>query len=216
MATLKAIKAGLRKRVSSTLRALTQEDVNKQTEQVVAQLLRQPFFERSRNVACYLSMPIGEIDTAPLVASILQSGKKLFVPRLDPTVKGRMDFLRVYGEDDLASFPAGLWGIREPGALYEGARRQNAFDEDCDNLDLILVPAVAFDRSFGRLGHGKGYYDRFLWQYKATNRSMPLLVGLGLKEQMLEAEDVPMGEHDWPMDVIVGPNGIIHRSAPGL
>lgn len=52
-------------------------------------------------------------------------GKTLFVPRLDPILKGRMDFLRVYGEDDLASFPAGLWGIREPEEHYQGGRRQS-------------------------------------------------------------------------------------------
>ncbi|KAI0743188.1 nagb/rpia/CoA transferase-like protein [Irpex lacteus] len=212
LTTLKAIKSTVRKRISSTLRALTQEDIRQQTEQVGANLLRQPFFHQSKNVACYLSMPSGEIDTAPLVMRYSNLVRKtLFVPRLDPILKGRMDFLRVYGEDDLASFPAGLWGIREPGEHYQGGRRQSVFDEDSDNLDLILVPAVAFDHSFGRLGHGKGYYDRFLTQYKATARRMPLLVGLGLKEQILEDEEVPTNELDWRMDVIVGPHGIIHK-----
>jgi len=216
MATLKAIKMGVRRRVALILRSLTQEEINKQTEQVAACLLRQTFFHQSKNVACYLSMPNGEIDTSPLVSAILQSGKSLFVPKLDPTVKGRMNFLRVYGEDDLASFPAGLWGIREPSDQYKGQKRQTVLDEDSETLDLILVPAVAFDHSFGRLGHGKGYYDRFLTQYKSTNRRMPLLVGLGLSEQILEDEDVPMGEFDWIMDAIVGPSGILHRPAAGL
>ncbi|KAI0087404.1 hypothetical protein BDY19DRAFT_893320 [Irpex rosettiformis] len=217
LATLKAIKSTVRKRISSTLHSLTQDEIKQQTEQVTANLLRQPFFHQSRTVACYLSMPGGEVDTAPLVDAVLQSGKTLFVPRMDPLLKGRMDFLRVYGQDDLATFPAGLWGIREPGECYQGGRRQS----DSDNLDLILVPAVAFDHSFGRLGHGKGYYDRFLTQYKATTRNMPLLgkfsfrhgprIGLALQEQILEGEDVPTNELDWRMDVIVGPNGIIHR-----
>ncbi|KAI0701402.1 5-formyltetrahydrofolate cyclo-ligase [Cytidiella melzeri] len=211
LATLKAIKSAVRKRISSTLRSLTQDDVKQQTEQVTATLLRQPFFHQSKNIACYLSMPIGEIDTAPLVSTILRSGKTLFVPRVDPRIIGRMDFLRVYGEDDLTSFPAGLWGIREPGEQYQGRRRQH----NSENLDLILVPAVAFDRSFRRLGHGKGYYDRFLTQRSAhcSGSLLPLAVGLSLEEQILEGGEVPANELDWRMDVIVGPSEIMHKAA---
>ena len=75
-----------------------------------------------------------------------------------------------------------------------------------------------------RLGHGKGYYDRFITSYTAS-RLRPLLgshadlslfhyflttilVALALRQQIIDGE-VPMGEHDWKMDMIVGPDGII-------
>jgi 5-formyltetrahydrofolate cyclo-ligase len=115
-------------------------------------------------------------------------------------------------------------------------------------LDLILLPGdytvmlfwietdvlqgVAFDRSLSRLGHGKGYYDRFISSYVASGRARPLLgvssgcaflvcpsilksiilfptVALALREQVLDAGHVPMGEHDWKMDMIITPDEII-------
>lgn len=46
---------------------------------------------------------------------------------------------------------------------------------ETSDLDLILLPAVAFDRSFARLGHGKGYYDRFITSYQTTFQKKPFL-----------------------------------------
>ncbi len=93
---------------------------------------------------------------------------------------------------------------------------------------------VAFDTSLSRLGHGKGYYDRFITNYTSTHGRKPLLgeleasspektcradnvcrnmdlVGLALREQILEAGRVPTGEHDWKVDIIVGPDGIVRK-----
>jgi hypothetical protein len=54
-----------------------------------------------------------------------KKGKTLYVPKIR-SKNGGMDFLRCYSEDDLASFPAGTWGIREPGDLWEGKNRSSS------------------------------------------------------------------------------------------
>jgi 5-formyltetrahydrofolate cyclo-ligase len=86
---------------------------------------------------------------------------------------------------------------------------------------------VAFDRSLSRLGHGKGYYDGFLSSYVGSGRQKPLLgphlfvsrevrlltvfvaVALALREQVVGSGEVPMGEYDWKVDMIVTPGEII-------
>jgi len=157
-------------------------------------------------------MPKGELDTAPLVSAILAAGKVLYVPKLDTShsARPRMDMLRVYDQSDLDSFPSGLWGIREPPHDRNGEPRSNALDPD-QQLDLVIVPGVAFDTSMGRLGHGKGYYDSFITEYIAkTGRSRPFLVALALNEQVLQGEQVPMiSGHDWRMDCIVRSDGTL-------
>ena len=86
-------------------------------------------------------MPSGELDTSSLVAEIIRSGmcsllstinglirreeKELFVPKIKSTTDGQMDFLRVHGERDLSTFPAGLWGIKEPDYAWQGSQRQS-------------------------------------------------------------------------------------------
>jgi 5-formyltetrahydrofolate cyclo-ligase len=99
-------------------------------------------------------------------------------------------------------------------------------------IETDVLQGVAFDRSLSRLGHGKGYYDRFISSYVASGRPRPLLgvssgcafpvcfpilkcvilfptVALALRDQVLDAGQVPMGEHDWKMDMIITPDEII-------
>lgn len=106
---------------------------------------------------------------------------------------------------------------------------------ETSELDLILLPAVAFDRNFARLGHGKGYYDRFITKYQTTFHKKPLLgacpampsmiddqdnypffrlVGLALREQLLEKERISIDKHDWSMDFIVTPDEVLANSSP--
>jgi 5-formyltetrahydrofolate cyclo-ligase len=72
-------------------------------------------------------------------------------------------------------------------------------------LDLIIVPGVAFTPSGSRLGHGKGFYDKFFREYfkKHPNREKTKLIGLALGEQMLKDEDIPMEPHDFPIDIVL-------------
>ena len=92
-------------------------------------------------------MEVGEVKTSAIIDAIFQSGeyslihpfftlscegftkekkgKKLYVPKIR-SKDGVMDFLRCHSVDDLASFPAGTWGIREPGDLWEGKNRSSS------------------------------------------------------------------------------------------
>ncbi|KAL4254597.1 5-formyltetrahydrofolate cyclo-ligase [Abortiporus biennis] len=209
MATLRAQKRALRKATATALRALSSADIQVQSQEVVSRVIASPFFRDSRTVSCYLNMPDGEVDTSNLVASILQAGKTLYVPKIDVTVDGKMDFLKIYGAEDLRSLPSGTWGIKEPQREWQGGKRDNALEASSDTLDLILLPGVAFDHSLSRLGHGKGYYDRFISAYTSINGRKPLLVALALRPQILDDGKVPTGQHDWKMDVIVGPDYIL-------
>lgn len=94
-----------------------------------------------------------------------------------------------------------------------------------------LPVGVAFDRSMSRLGHGKGFYDRFINSYTGSGRRKPLLgnpsklycfhvandpwvVGLSLREQLLEAASVPMADHDWKLDMVITPDETLVQSDP--
>jgi 5-formyltetrahydrofolate cyclo-ligase len=86
--------------------------------------------------------------------NLLCEGKTLFVPKISDD---RMEFFKVYGEDDLRSFPSGTWGIKEPSTEWQGGKRQSCMcylfeshrkllnrpsvlDEGAEELDVILVP----------------------------------------------------------------------------
>lgn len=95
--------------------------------------------------------------------------------------------------NDIAAVKIAQMGIRIPLEEY--------FIEPVD-LDIVLVPGVAFSRDGKRLGMGKGYYDRFL------TRTRALRVGICATYNLLD--DVPTDEHDALMDYLVTPNGVIN------
>ncbi|KAI3605245.1 hypothetical protein WG66_013157 [Moniliophthora roreri] len=196
---LNAQKKSLRKSIGIVLRGLTSSNINEQSTAVTSKVLALKSFQEAQNICCYLNMPSGELDTSSIVNTILESGKNLFVPKIEEG--NRMQFVRIYNQNDLNTLPRGLWGIKEPTTYYNGESRENVLDT---RLDMILVPGVAFDRSMSRLGHGKGYYDRYLSTYTALGKPRPLLVALSLREQIVD--EVPVDETDWKMDMILTPD----------
>ncbi|KAI0294068.1 hypothetical protein B0F90DRAFT_1759079 [Multifurca ochricompacta] len=197
-ASLTSKKKVLRKSLSSTLRSLSQDEIRTQSTAILERVLSTQWFVRANTISCYLSMPAGEVDTSAITAAILHSGKNLFVPKVDPALAGGMDMLRILDEEDLDALPSGVWGIKEPTFQYRDAPR---------------TKGVAFDRSHARLGHGKGYYDRFLSSYKSLSstrgHTKALFVGLALREQILGSGQVPVGESDVLVDVVVTPDETI-------
>ncbi|KAL1674607.1 hypothetical protein EV122DRAFT_220256 [Schizophyllum commune] len=220
MATIAAEKRALRKLVSAKLKALSVADISQQSEAIASRVLALPAFKESRRISCYMSMPTSEVVTTSLVNSILDHGKTLFIPRISVEAPGHMDFLQLHGREDLGSLKAGTWGIKEPDLHWLGNPRQS----EAPGIDVILVPGVAFDRSMSRLGHGKGYYDRFISTYVETGNKRPLLgkwialaqvaMALALREQIVDNAAVPVTPHDWKMDMIITPDEVIQSQSP--
>lgn len=129
-----------------------------------------------------------EVRTADLVTQALQTGKKVVVPYCVG------DDLKLFLLADRAELSAGTLGIPEPKeSLRSRAERQVAPEE----LDLLAVPGLAFDRSGGRVGHGRGYFDRLLRHLRPDACS----IGLAFECQLFDW--VPMDSHDVPLDGIV-------------
>ncbi|KDQ16708.1 hypothetical protein BOTBODRAFT_30625 [Botryobasidium botryosum FD-172 SS1] len=198
MSTLRAQKSALRASMRATLRALPAASILSQSQRIAALVLESPQFQQSKSVSCFMSMQ-GEVDTTSIVEGVLKAGKQLFVPRVD---EGTMHMLRVYDEDDLSTLIPGLWGIREPEWEWKGNKRETAVD---GSIDFVVMPGMAFDRSFHRIGYGKGYYDRFLASFPVR----PKTVALSLNEQLLAAGSVPVGKYDQPVDAIATPEGFV-------
>jgi len=141
--------------------------------QKVLQLLE---YQKASALSIFLSMPGQEISTSTIVSDALHQGKKVFIPYIHSDAgSGKsktMDMLRLKDQTDLQSLKPDAWGI--PSLPAEGIEdRENALgghgtldasdpDQTTCELDLIFMPGTAFDSSNNRLGHGKGFYDRYL------------------------------------------------------
>jgi 5-formyltetrahydrofolate cyclo-ligase len=112
-----------------------------------------PEYAAAATVMCYVDFGC-EVQTRPLLPIAWQQGKRLIVPYC---VGGnQIELFRLQSLDELAE---GAMRILEPRPELRGRPDRRV---DASQLDLIVVPGLAFDRHGGRLGRGKGYYDRLL------------------------------------------------------
>lgn len=129
-----------------------------------------------------------EARTRHALPMALAGGKKIVIPYC---VDGELELFWLESMDELET---GMYKILEP---REDLRGVDAKRVDVKELDLILVPGVAFDARGGRTGHGKGYYDKLLENAKPETP----LVALAFECQMFD--EIPMSDHDIFMDKVV-------------
>ena len=146
-------------------------------EKLVQELERLP---NARIVAAYMAMP-GEVDLRELFGRI---DKQWVFPRVRG---GDLSFYRVKNID--VEMQVGAFGIMEP--------RDGLDEVAIEEVDVFLCPGLGFDRNGGRLGRGKGFYDRMLKQAK------PQAVKIGVCFPFQMVEDIVMEEHDVRMDSVI-------------
>jgi len=136
-------------------------------------LLSLPEYQNAKSVAVFLSMPSGELSTRSIVHDAFQRGKEVYIPYIRNVDKvSVMDMLALESINEFESLQPDKWGIPSLQPTQIPGRR------DCfsgNGLDLIVMPGMAFDSEFRRLGHGKGYYDHFLKRYSEWSSKMPFL-----------------------------------------
>ena len=197
-----AAKKALRKEIKSRLSSLSENEIATQSEQAQKVVLNMDQYKQAKSLSIYLSMPAAEAQTDLLVKDALRSGKQVFVPFLyaptqDVAVDGGkprkvMDLLRLNSESEYDGLSKDAWGIpslsadsvedREnamggKGLTLAGDQITDSVSEgNAGGLDLVVVPAVAFDTNLDRLGHGAGFYDAFLTRFCSQGkRAKPYL-----------------------------------------
>ena len=141
-----------------------------------------PAYRAARTVHAYVGVA-SEVRTLPLLEDAWRAGKRVVCPRI--AIDGRLEGRQIHSPEDLVVGPRGLM---EPDT-------ETTSLVPADQIDLVLVPGVGFDRRGGRLGFGGGYYDRFL------STTGALRVGLAFSLQIVDG--IPQGPEDEPVHWIV-------------
>lgn len=174
----------LRRLLRDRRRAVPAPAAARAARRATRQLLRSPQFRRAQHIALFLSAD-GELPTDPFAAAARAHGKCLYLPVVHRD--GRLAFRRWHRRGPLRN---NRFGIAEPARAPRRAAGQ---------LDLVLVPLVAFDACGGRLGMGGGFYDRtFAFRRRRIRR--PWLVGWAYEFQRLAA--VPIAPWDVTLDAV--------------
>ncbi len=175
-------KKSIRKEILVKRNGLSEEAVREKSRKIKKKLFELPEFKKAKTIMFYVAKD-KEVRTEEMIRESLKMGKRVAVPLSKVEGRNLIPLLLTdYGE-----LVPGAYGILEPG---EKGRQPVPLE----NLELIIVPGVAFDHQGQRLGFGGGFYDNFLGKVPAH---VPRL-GLAFELQMVE--ELPVGENDVPVN----------------
>ena len=183
----------IRKNLILKRKQLSRETVQKNSNSIMEKL--HPYIQKAENIMIFMNMG-NEVEITKLIT--LYPDKKFYIPK---TLSGRNMKINLYNENEL---------ILHKFGYYESSS-DIFYDEKI--LDLIIVPATAFDYSKNRIGFGGGYYDTFLskviFNNKANrkNRNKPLIIGVCYDFQLIDF--IPSEDHDVKMDCIITEKNIV-------
>lgn len=156
------------------------------------QLAKLAVYQQARSIALYLSSR-SEIGTRPVLEMAWRDGKTCYVPVIHPWRPHHMVFVRYQRGQRVVR---NRWGIDEPALSADRIKPWQ--------LDLVLVPLVAFDLNGRRLGMGKGFYDR-AFEFRQRGVRKPVLLGLA-HDQQLATCSLPVTHWDVNLDRVATPS----------
>lgn len=179
-------KTVIRKRILKRLRTQKEEDRLRKSLVIRERLFAVPEFQSSKTILFYAAFD-GEVETFEMMRQAQKLGKKIALPAINQNEKKIKPALVTRLQEDLEDGP---YGIKQP-------RHDKTEALDLGEIDMAIVPGVAFDKNHHRLGRGQGYYDRFL---KDLPKGTPS-VGLAFDFQVVDR--LPHQEHDIPVSRII-------------
>lgn len=190
-------KQSIRKEIFALRDSLTGGEILEKSRGIAGQLVRLPFYqkEKYRTIMFFVSFR-SEVETREMIEESLARGKRVLVPKSLPEERVLVPSQLLDFEKDLVP---GYYDIPEP---HPEALRPVEPSE----IDLLIVPGVAFDLQGNRLGYGGGYYDRF---FERLRPGVPL-VALAFELQIIPR--VPVEPWDRRMDWLVTEERVLHTS----
>lgn len=179
-------KKALRQQVRKTVSAIPQAELDRADDAMFAHFLALPQVQEAKTIFAFLGIPGREPETERLLRTLCEQGKRVCLPRMLP---GHLMELPLY--DPAAPMKEVAFGIREPD--------ESAPLVPKDEVDLVLVPAVCYDKQGYRLGFGGGYYDRWLEHFTGFR--------VGLCRSAILQNKVPTEPHDSRVDVLITEDG---------
>ncbi len=189
-------KREIRKRVAQSLSGIGPEDAAARSATACERLAGLAEFGASEVVMAFLTIE-GEVDTMPLIRRAWEAGKTVLLPKV--RWEPREMFVVAWRSLD-DPMVVGRYNIPEPAC-------QEAWP--VERIDLIVLPAMAYDPTGRRLGKGGGFYDRFL----AQEGLRAVCCGLAFTEQVID--DVCDEPHDRPVDMLVTDRQVLRFDRPG-
>lgn len=161
------------------------KDKDQASRQIYNQIIKMDAYNKAKTVLCYASLK-NEVDTTHIIDDALKKNKTVGLP----ITKKNLTFIAINND---TVYKIGAFGVREP-----------VCGKEIQNFDLVIVPMVAFDRDCNRMGHGKGYYDKFLADKNC------LKIGIAFSEQQSSFKFFP---HDIAMDVVITEKDVLIRDS---
>lgn len=223
MSNLQKLKKTLRKKTQLTLNKLTLNDIQVQSNLTYNTIINNEIFKKADSIGIYMNLPLSELQTYQIINYSITNNKLVYLPKIVPlskfhdikrheNQKSCLHFLNVKTIEEINNLPIkGKYKIREPDFEFNKEVEKSTPTNDLlinkRKLDILFLPGVAFTRTGERLGHGVGFYDDFIQRYEALHGDKPILIGLGLKEQLIandtESNYLHMEEHDEPLDYVI-------------
>lgn len=176
-------KRAIRQQIENQRKQLTKDQVNSLSHAIIENLKSLYEFQNSRTIHCYVAWR-HEVNTHDLIVEMLSQGRWVVVPVVD-LQNHTLIHSEIKSFDELKP---GAFGILEPP-------KELLRPVDIAEIELILVPGVAFDLHGNRIGYGGGYYDAFLRQSRA--------IKIGLAYEFQIVDELPTTDGDEKVDLVV-------------
>lgn len=184
-------KKDLRKRILNIRNSLLAEEVKNNSKAIMDKIINLDVYKWSKVVFIYMDFK-NEVITSDLIKYMLAEKKRVLVPYTDMETTLLIPS-EITKEADLKLNPFGYY---EPVKISP---------VNIEEIDLVIVPGVVFDKNLNRIGFGKGYYDRILCKLKPSVKK----VAVAHEFQVLES--IPTEDHDVKMDMIITEKNIYNR-----
>ncbi len=180
------MKNQLKKSIIEKRNSLTKEDIIEKSNKIHDRLFNLQQYRNAKTIMFFVSFN-SEVNTHKMIKDALKN-KIIVVPKV---VQHEIEPSIILDFDSLIQ--SGRFGILEPIELMKISYK---------NIDLVLVPGIAFDKNGHRIGYGFGFYDKFL-------AKVPKAVKIGLCFDFQVVDEIPREEHDVPVDLIVTEERVI-------
>lgn len=186
------MKKEFRKKVISLRKEKDNDFIKKNSDIITDKLLQMECVKNAHTIMLYLDFN-NEVSTNSLISKLIYQGKIVASPI---TLKEERKLIPTQIKDLENGIQVGAYNIREP-------KSDCSSTIDIKDLDIVIVPAVAYDKDCYRLGYGGGFYDRFLENLRED------AVAIGIAFDLQIFDEIPKESHDAQLDYIVTESRIL-------